>query len=839
MNPIMKTSPTTELHQPKTTATGPLHAKNTRFFIDAITGRTVLLRGVNLSGSVKQPYTPRLPSHSFLTEEFFDHRNISFVGRPFPLDEADQHFARLHSWGFNFLRFNTTWEAIEHAGPGIYDHDYINYVVQILLVAKRYGFRVFIDPHQDVWSRHCGGSGAPGWSLDLVGLNPRNFASTNAAIVQNLYPDPAHYPKMIWATNYYKLAAATMFTLFFAGRIFAPNCLVSGVNIQDFLQSHYLGAVTALAKAIHATPGLESDVVVGYDTLNEPSSGYIGCEDITKLMESQELRKGLTPTPLQTMLLGAGIACQNVQVWDVGSFGPTCVATQTVDPHGIRAWHDNIPCIWADHGVWDPLSHTVLKPDYFSKHPTTGKHINFLTDAWMPFIQKFATGIRSVHSSAIIFVEPPVNAYPPSFSSNGEYGSNSSTHALDGPLCFAPHWYDGLTLITKHFNTWYGVDYLGFLRGQYSSIAFAVRFGEAGVRSTFKSQLKLLQQEGLDQMGNYPCVVGEIGIPYDMDNRHAYLTGDYSAQIQALDANMNALERNLMNFTLWNYCSDNNNLWGDQWNGEDLSIWAPPIAMVVAKEVEKHMYDSETKSNLTADVSTTASSSSKVETLTFSTDGVVDPSSSKSALLADELYSGAHEGSTLLDAGARALTAFTRPFAIQTPGTPIAQDFNLNLKQFVYTFEHSVDTTGAWIGDPRLFMNKGENATTEIYLPRVHFFNEIADKVRVVQVWVSHGVWDIKPNLQRCIWSCGCKPSSTLKTSNLDGDDMDESRGVIQHTIRISAISRSIASHLDEKVQASSGSKLVLFEEDPEQGRAIRSIEDEESMELCPQCNVM
>jgi hypothetical protein len=42
---------------------------------------------------------------------------LSFVGRPFPLSEADEHFGRLRRWGFNFLRWNVAWEALEHEGP--------------------------------------------------------------------------------------------------------------------------------------------------------------------------------------------------------------------------------------------------------------------------------------------------------------------------------------------------------------------------------------------------------------------------------------------------------------------------------------------------------------------------------------------------------------------------------------------------------------------------------------------------------------------------------------------------------------------------------------------------
>ena len=59
----------------------------------------------------------------------------------------------LKSWGFTFLRFLVTWEAIEHAGPGIYDLDYLEYVRNVLEIAHEHGINVFIDPHQDVWSQ--------------------------------------------------------------------------------------------------------------------------------------------------------------------------------------------------------------------------------------------------------------------------------------------------------------------------------------------------------------------------------------------------------------------------------------------------------------------------------------------------------------------------------------------------------------------------------------------------------------------------------------------------------------------------------------------------------------
>ena len=98
-----------------TAASGPIIGDGI-YFKDA-SGRVVNFRGVNLSGNVKSPYIPLMPSHFGNKSVFYDDRNVSFVGRPFPIEEADEHLGRLQHWGFNFLRFNITWEALEHAGP--------------------------------------------------------------------------------------------------------------------------------------------------------------------------------------------------------------------------------------------------------------------------------------------------------------------------------------------------------------------------------------------------------------------------------------------------------------------------------------------------------------------------------------------------------------------------------------------------------------------------------------------------------------------------------------------------------------------------------------------------
>lgn len=54
------------------------------------------------------------------------------MDRPFPITEADEHFGRLASWGLTFVRLLVTWEAVEHAGPGIYDEDYLAYLLALV-----------------------------------------------------------------------------------------------------------------------------------------------------------------------------------------------------------------------------------------------------------------------------------------------------------------------------------------------------------------------------------------------------------------------------------------------------------------------------------------------------------------------------------------------------------------------------------------------------------------------------------------------------------------------------------------------------------------------------------
>ncbi len=524
--------------------------------------REVTFRGINVAGDAKLPRHPDIPSH--VPDKFFEADDVSFVGRPFNKEEAHTHFARLKRWGYNSIRYIFTWEAIEHAGPGRYDEEFIAHTIEMLRIAKSYGFYVFMDPHQDVWSRFSGGSGAPLWTLYACGLNPEAFAATQAAFVHNTYPDPAKYPKMLWSTNYNRLAVQTLFTLFFAGKDFAPNAIIDGKNIQDYLQEHYIATCKHLARRIHEAGGLEDECIIGWESINEPNRGYIGWQDLSVLPGEQQLKKGTAPTGWQALLTGSGRAVE-IDTYEFGSFGPYKNGRELVDPKGAIAWlpadYDDTKygwkrdpnwrlgeCIWAQHGVWDPKEDKLLRKDYFSFSPKTGTKIDyekFTNTFFLAHFRAFRDAIRNVHKNAMILCQAPVLEIPPNI---------KGTEDDEQRLVFASHYYDGLTLLTKHWNRYYNVDVFGVMRGRYLSPAFALKVGETAIRNCLRDQLEAIRQEGLEYTGIHPCLFTEIGIPYDMDDKYAYKTGDYNSQTAAMDANHFALEGSgAAGYTLWTY----------------------------------------------------------------------------------------------------------------------------------------------------------------------------------------------------------------------------------------------------------------------------------------------
>ena len=315
--------------------------------------------------------------------------------------------------------------------------------------------------HNYKWSRFSGGSGAPMWTLYAAGLNPQCFKKNEAALVQNTYDDPEKFPKMIWSTNYQRFVNLTIWTLFWGGRDFAPKAIIDGVNIQDYLQGHFIAACQYLAQRIHEVGDLENEVVIGWESINEPSRGLISVQDITVIPPEQQLQLGTSPTAFQAILTGSGRPCE-IATWGFGGFGPYQTGRQLIDPEGESAWlsadHDDSKygwsrdpgwklgeCIWAQHGVWDPSSDRLLQKDYFSKNPVTGEHLDyekFTNTYFMDYYRAFRDALRSVWPGSILFCQPPILEIPPNL---------KGTVDEDPNMVHAVHFYDGLTIMTKHW----------------------------------------------------------------------------------------------------------------------------------------------------------------------------------------------------------------------------------------------------------------------------------------------------------------------------------------------------------------------------------------------------
>jgi hypothetical protein len=526
------------------------------WFLDEY-GRTTLLRGINLGSSSKVPKIPNGATH--IKTDFADHKEVSFIGRPFSLTKAPDHLKRLKHWGFNCIRFLITWEAIEHRGPNSYDLEYLEYLEELLKITSEYGFYIIIDPHQDAWSRISGGDGAPGWTFEKIGLDFTKFRETGAAyVMQYAYDetDPNSYSIMHWTNNYLRYANATMWTLFFGGNQFAPLIEVDGQKVQDFLQNHFFESFKKVASQIKGIPG-----ILGFGPLNEPNQGWIGLKVDGSNYEGFSEVLGHAFTPFEAMITSAGYS-RTIGYREIKRFGIRETRKDVINKKGETCWLDDFNDIWFELGIWDIDENKepyINKNDYFLEKE--GKVVNFYQDHLLPFIINYTKTIRKTFPEAIIFYEGPAENIM-----RGE--------AIDMPsvenLVNASHWYDVATLGTQK----------PMLKANFDIISNKPVIGKNNVQKMFNRQLALIKEYSMKFQGGIPTLIGEFGVPFNLNNKSSYQkweAGDENAfedQTRALTMYYNALDDNLLHSTQWNYTPDNSNKWGDLWNLEDLSIFS-------------------------------------------------------------------------------------------------------------------------------------------------------------------------------------------------------------------------------------------------------------------------
>ena len=537
-----------------------------RWFVDEA-GRRVVLRGVNLGGDCKLPY-PDGATHRPST--FADHRTVSFVGRPFPLAEADEHLGRLALWGCNVVRLLTTWEAVEHAGPGQYDETYLQYLTEVCRRCGEHGLYVFIDFHQDVWSRMSGGDGAPGWTFEAAGLDFTRFHAADAAHLMQAKYDPARggrqdaYPQMSWPSNYRLPANMILWTLFFGGRDFAPRHEVDGRNVQDFLQDHYLGAMRQVASRVASLPH-----VIGFDTLNEPGEGMIGApldyrHEAMTLQHPEPVFPGLASSSLDALLLARGVS-RELPRYERRNGKVVRVGTEILNSRRVSIWREGVECPFEAAGAYRLVGEQpdILRNDHFTH--VAGRGIELERDYMRPFFHAVADTLRKLREDWLIFAEiNPFKAF-----TRGAFPRDMPKRSVN-----ANHWYDITVLGTKRFDAPGAVSADG-LPGP----------GAAAVRDRYVRELATIAgvAESLSPTGA-PTLIGELGIPFDLDEGsayHAWRSGDrsravWSKHVVAQSLMYDALDRLLLSSTQWNYTASNRNdpAHGDGWNQEDLSIFS-------------------------------------------------------------------------------------------------------------------------------------------------------------------------------------------------------------------------------------------------------------------------
>ena len=143
--------------------------------------------------------------------------------------------------------------------------------------------------------------------------------------------------------------------------------------------------------------------MIGYDSLNEPSDGWIGLTDLSQQISDSVM--GESPTPFQSMLLADGIPTE-VGFYELKGFGIKKTGTRLLNPEGVRAWQGDKAGVWRENGVWDYDDQgrpRLLRPDYFAQYD--GRPVEFNNDFLKPFINRFGEEIRQADPGKLIFIE--------------------------------------------------------------------------------------------------------------------------------------------------------------------------------------------------------------------------------------------------------------------------------------------------------------------------------------------------------------------------------------------------------------------------------------------------
>jgi endoglycosylceramidase len=261
-------------------------------------GRTVLLRGVNLVGLEDDvyvtpdgkepgpaPFWPLSPSDYDGTCPANSHDisepPVCEVQAGLPeyqqsdLADSDNDLAQMRGLGFNFIRLPVNWSQLEPT-PGEYDTTYINRIAQVVQWAGQQGIYVLIDMHEDNYSRFTPES-APASLPPLLSPTEEGGGHADGAPQWAVMADgvPALGVDGQAELDAYVETAFTNFWLNAVPKDSGGKPLPQGAAPGPGLQDHYIGALAALARRFKG-----DSTVVGYDVMNEPLPGLMAAPGV-------------------------------------------------------------------------------------------------------------------------------------------------------------------------------------------------------------------------------------------------------------------------------------------------------------------------------------------------------------------------------------------------------------------------------------------------------------------------------------------------------------------------------------------------------------------------------
>lgn len=571
-------------------------------------GRYVFFHGINLSCSTKAgPVAKNAQGQD------------TYVGRPFALEAAREHFSRLRSLGFDSTRLLVLWEAIEPRARGEYDEEYLASLRQLVILAREYGLYVLIDFHQDMFSRHLfvkfnsrPTSGAPGSPenslLSLVQPFDQRVQGDGAprwaveACLQEKKLDSPHWgtPRVTSGLSeeelrnlydvYQKLSTGQLLGGSDAGVSdagsadagvaplpgwvaqlalslppqFPPNETTDLLPFTNWALAHGLSLDVARSYAClfagdTVFPGLERD---GLDVKEYLQSAYAAAAArVAEAVGDQPNVMGydLMNEPSGNYLPLAALA----GLMKGGAPGAEGALVALLGPEvGAQALRALVALRLLPPDT-RPETLRLYGVDKLDVAAALALNTGFDERYLRPFYERVGQAILGKDPGAILYVESSLG--PGSFLGGGVGGGlvaglwEQPMQPLQGvpQVVFSPHWYADI------------YPFPGFNVAPRSFVPEQVRYRD------YTQALQKASALSRYSLGNVPVVFSEFGASFDFNGISAAKKAGYDVSAAFLNDYHEAFERLFQSNMLWCYSPENDYGKGDGWNREDFSILDP------------------------------------------------------------------------------------------------------------------------------------------------------------------------------------------------------------------------------------------------------------------------